>query len=182
VHIEKVGGHLCIFNSITASKHKYRLGEEWIESSPEEKDLGVLVDEKLNIIWQCVLTAQKANHILGCIKSSVASRSREGNLPLCSALVRLPRGLLHSALESAAQDRHGPAEVGPEEATKMIRELEHLCYEERLRELGLFSLEKRSLQGDLTAAFQCLKGATRKQERDFLQGPVVIGLGVMALN
>jgi len=70
------------------SCYQYRLGDEVIESSPDEKYLGILVDEKLDMSHQCALAAQKANNILGSLKISVASRSREEILPLYSSLVR----------------------------------------------------------------------------------------------
>ncbi|GAB0192650.1 mitochondrial enolase superfamily member 1 [Grus japonensis] len=69
-------------------QYQYRLGDELVESSPADKNVGIPVDEKLDMCRQCVLAAKKAHHILVCIKSSVTSRSREGILPLYSALLR----------------------------------------------------------------------------------------------
>ncbi|KAK4816625.1 hypothetical protein QYF61_019324 [Mycteria americana] len=111
-------------------QYQYRLGDGWVERrtwGPPEKDLGILVDEKLDMSRQCVPAAQKANCILGCIKRSMASRLREVILPLYSALVRPHLEYCVQLWSPQHKKDMDLLERVQRRVMKMIRGMEHLC-------------------------------------------------------
>ena len=91
---------------------------------------------------------QKANHILGCITRSVASRATEVILPLYSALVGLHLEYQVQTWSPQYRREMDLLEYVQRRATKLIQGLKFLSYKDRLRDLGLFSLKKRKVPGE----------------------------------
>ncbi|GAB0188993.1 mitochondrial enolase superfamily member 1 [Grus japonensis] len=93
---------------------QHELGSTWLESSSVERDLGVLVDNKLNMNKQCAAVAKQANRMLGCINKGITNRDKEVIIPLYSAFVRPHLEYCVQFWSPLYKKRCGQAGEGPE--------------------------------------------------------------------
>src|SRR6218665_2688606 len=107
---------------------------------------------------QCVEAAKRANIILGMIKRTIVSREQDVILRLYKSLVRLHLEYCVQAWSPYLRQDIDTLEQIQRRATKMIRVLGKLTYEERLMRCGLTNLEKRRKRGDLIEAYKIMTG------------------------
>ena len=140
-------------------KCTYLMNSETLRTDDHEKDLGVEIHTSLKPEKHIDTVVSKANRILGMINRSVQYKGKDCILPLYTALVR-PH--LEYAVQAWAPHYNKDIEKienVQKRALKMISdaEISNIGYEDKLRKLKLFSMEKRRLRGDLIETFKIMK-------------------------
>ena len=135
----------------------YDMNGEWLQSVDQEKDLGVIISSNLKVADQCLEARNRANKMLAIINRNVVYKSKE---VICKLYNSYVRPLLEYCAQVWAPYLRKDIimlEGVQRRATKMISGFEGKRYEERLKELGMYSVERRFVRGDMIQVFKIFK-------------------------
>ena len=150
-------------------KLDYSVNSTGIESVKTEKDLGIVIDEKLDFNIHVLEMVKKANRSLGCIRRTIKYKDREIVLPLYKAYVRSRLEYGSSVWNPYQVQQTQRIERVQRRATKMIHDISHLDYETRLKELKLPSLQYRRRRADMHQVFKIINRLERIEPDAFFR-------------
>jgi hypothetical protein len=164
----------CISMSIgntTQPSYNYKListkeshSLQWVH---EEKDIGVVIDDKLNFDTHINTKINKANSILGLIRRSYKYLDKETFIPLYKAMVRTQFDYASTIWSPYSMKHRDSIERVQRRATKQLPKMANLEYGERLKQLGLPTLAYRRQRGDMIEAY---KITNNKYDKEVCQG------------
>ena len=154
----------------------YTLDENSLEKIHIEKDLGVWVSNDLKPSLQCSKAASKAFGVLASIKRNFTSLNKEGFTILYRTFIRPHLEYCIQAWSPYLQKDIQCLERVQRKATKMVKGLKKINYEDRLKILNLFPLSYRRVRGDMIEVFKILSGIENVEANTFFKLSVTTNL------
>lgn len=147
----------------------YDMNGDWLETVDQEKDLGVIISSSLKVSDQCLNARNKANRMLGVINRNVTYKSKEVISKLYNSYVRPQLEYCAQVWAPYLSQYIDMLEAVQRRATRMIPGLKRRCYEERLKELGWFSVKRRFLRGDMIQEYKIFSSQDREEVSKFFK-------------
>ena len=151
----------------------YIMNSQVLQRAATEKDLGVLVTENGKVAGQCTESYSKSNRMLGLVKRTIRYRHPKVLINLYKTLVRPHLEYSMSAWNPHYQKDKILLERVQHRFTRLFKDLKDLPYDDRLKRLGLWSLEERRNRGDLIEVFKMVKGLSDVSWQTFFQRSTV---------
>ena len=145
----------------------YEMEGCWLEAVEEGKDLGVVIDRTMKFSKQCLEARNRANRILGFINRNVSYKSKEVVRSLYNSYVRPHLEYCIQAWSPHYRQDINMLEAVQRRATRMIPALKRLEYRDRLKELNMFSFERRCIRGDMIELFKMFSDTNYIDVRSF---------------
>jgi len=140
---------------------QYVMNNQTLETTSEERDLGVIVTNKLKFAGNCQSACQKANRVLGMIRRTISYKTPEILLPLYKSIVRPLVEYCVPAWSPQYNKDKIMLEKIKHRFTRIIPGFSRLDYSVRLDKLNLWTLEERRNRADLIELFKMFKGLSR---------------------
>jgi len=154
----------------------YSMGGQDLEEVDEERDLGVIINNKFKVDRQCAKVTKKANQVLGLIYRTFACKNKNIMLKLYKSLVRPHLDYCCQAWRPHLLKDINLLERVQKRATRMIEECKDMRYEDRLKELRLTTLETRRVRADLLEVYKIVNKLEGVNERNFFERRQIEGI------